>query len=657
MIKTIITIVLSIVAFATVAANDELDSAMMDRANEMNSQLSGFYHDADSLKQNLTHPLMSDERLKTADGTRFDANIGCQSSNQFMQLLAMPASSGEVSFNIELDGDMDGQLDSLFSKAAVSGVCANGYIQCDVGTWENCRHFEWHVGADMSLDGAAVPMAQRGEVLKSCYCVNNACGNGLVVKNFDNIIKDVGSGIANAFQKVNPYYTISAVQADGPVMRFYGQEPASCQQEFNGSLTGYKSNGNTLSAAAFSAAQSDRVFSQVSASMAAGNDGLTIQACRITRELAIAETQLTDVIEFVSGHGSVSYCGSDCIELTIGQDGDDYWQGDCTAFETTTRFNVKRPGLIRRAVLTKAVFDDWLYIESGQRKVYAGPDDWDGITPSGDCERKTNWNKDLSIEFTDAFMAGGLIDFNTKVLVAGKGEGYTKARIYVDLSGHCEISGETINHACQLYDNNQDCQLKDESVDGVKTWIDFVSTGLVPVSQTEMIGGEACAVSVTRDWFVKQRKYACTIGVNQWDFSKGLTRLDTVTSSASTTGYTDQPFNLETGSSTNHTMSLAIPDIPAPQACVQACKTRRLIDDIAVNNLGNSAANRADSSRYETFYHQCGSGSCPLGPGEALVKACQCMNEFAETASIMQILRLSGKDMICTSGDSHPVGQ
>lgn len=772
---------------ATTTGTTELNPAMIEKANKMNSDLSGFYKDPNSLRSNLTNPLMSDESLSTADGTQFNANIGCKSSNTFMKVLVMPGNAGDATFNIEIDGDMDGNLDTLVTKTNVSGICSNGYIQCNAGTWNNCQHFEWNVFGGMKLEGTEVPLSSQGDVLKSCYCINNSCGSGLVVKNFDTITKDIGSGIANAFQKVNPYYTISDVQADGPLMRFYGQEPASCKEEFNGALTTYKDNPNALSTAAFSSSTSNKLYSKMTNSMAAGNKGVTNQKCQIIREMTMAEVKITDIIEYISGDGSVSYCGDDCIELTIGRYGDDYWSGNCSAFETLSKFNVKRPELIRKAVLVQAVYDDWLYVSSGGNKVYAGPFDWNGATiPVGkSCELKKSWNQTPNLDFTSSFKKAGMVEFKTKVLVAGNGEGYTKARIYVDLKeeklfsvkigapgdkvirykfnlidgstevverdsqrgstieisssnidfqslcdsnyefanngvqpwepphpyrgdtydttvhwnviqtpncsngltgvvevrdqsdgngldykytlggefkfkatkGKCAITSENVINACQTFENNQDCKLKSESVDGVNTWLNFTATGLTPVAQTKVITGEVCAEVVTRDWFEKKRDYACTVGTQQWDFTNALQRQHTIISSTSNGGYTDQQFDSKTGQSTYSINTLSVPQIPEPPSCVSACKTRKLVTEIAVNNLGNTAKNRNDTTKYDYFYHECNGNACPLGEGEELVKSCQCMDEFAEAASVMQLLRLSGKDMICTSGVAQPVGQ
>jgi len=34
---------------------------------------------------------------------------------------------------------------------------------------------------------------------------------------------------------------------------------------------------------------------------------------------------------------------------------------------------------------------------------------------------------------------------------------------------------------------------------------------------------------------------------------------------------------------------------------------------------------------------------------------CQCLNEFAEAATVTQTLRLAGKDNICSSGQKKPI--
>ncbi|MBQ4839842.1 hypothetical protein [Pseudoalteromonas luteoviolacea] len=782
--KTSVKIGLLVLMFVTsslcVVAQDnkKISPEMVDRANQMNESLSGHYHDPNSVSKNLSHPLMSDEKMSTASGDMFDANIGCKSSNTFMKILATSGSSGDATFNIEIDGNMDGRLDTLVRKTGVSGVCANGYLQCNAGTWQGCREYQWQVKSGMKLQGVALPSSSWGKVLKSCYCINKSCGNGLLVKNFDTILKDVGSGIANAFQKVNPYYTVSDVQPDGPLMRFFGQEPASCKDQFNGALTGYKQTPGKLASDAFGKSKASKVYNTVSNSAAAGNTGLITQKCKVTRDIALNDVKITDIIEFVGGDGSVSYCGSNCIELTIGKLGDDYWQGRCDAFNTVSKFNVKRPEMIEKAVLVQAVFDDWIYVSNSGKKVYAGPFNWNGtrLPPGRSCELKTHWIKYPNVDFTDSFKQPGVVELKTKVLVYGGGEGYTKARIYVNLKDEhpfsvkigapgdnvlryefdlmsgtsqlirsdsvrrstielpegfdfggmcdnkfeftsdgsalweppapyrstaldntvnlktiqsptcsnglkgivevidtngdqgtlggefrfkaykdkCAITKEDIIDSCQAYDNKRECRIKYESVDGVETYRNFISTSLLPVPQSKVITGEVCSELVRRDWFEKKREYECETESHDFDFSEGLQRQHTIVSSATTGGYKDQIFKDGRSQITNH--SLGIPEVPEPPECVQACKTRKRVEEIGVNQLGNTAKNRKDSTKYEYFYHECQASACPLGAGEQVVKSCQCLNEFTEAASIMQVLRLAGKDMICTSGNQKPLG-
>ena len=43
--------------------------------------------------------------------------------------------------------------------------------------------------------------------------------------------------------------------------------------------------------------------------------------------------------------------------------------------------------------------------------------------------------------------------------------------------------------------------------------------------------------------------------------------------------------------------------------------------------------------------------SCPAGAGEEIIKDCQCIDEFAETFTLLESLKEAGKDAICSSGE------
>jgi hypothetical protein len=40
---------------------------------------------------------------------------------------------------------------------------------------------------------------------------------------------------------------------------------------------------------------------------------------------------------------------------------------------------------------------------------------------------------------------------------------------------------------------------------------------------------------------------------------------------------------------------------------------------------------------------------CPAGPGEEVMSACGCLDDFPEAVVMMQTVRLAGADMTCTS--------
>ncbi len=43
------------------------------------------------------------------------------------------------------------------------------------------------------------------------------------------------------------------------------------------------------------------------------------------------------------------------------------------------------------------------------------------------------------------------------------------------------------------------------------------------------------------------------------------------------------------------------------------------------------------------------------GDDEEMLKDCQCVNEFAEAALVMQSLRMGGQDLVCSSGAGRPL--
>jgi hypothetical protein len=85
---------------------------------------------------------------------------------------------------------------------------------------------------------------------------------------------------------------------------------------------------------------------------------------------------------------------------------------------------------------------------------------------------------------------------------------------------------------------------------------------------------------------------------------------------------------------------------------ILACKTRKPKRKTDAAFPGQAAQYLADPEGWEFFYKKCDGSSCPLDAsgGEEIVLDCQEISEFAEAATIMNILEQANKDMICSDG-------
>jgi hypothetical protein len=93
-----------------------------------------------------------------------------------------------------------------------------------------------------------------------------------------------------------------------------------------------------------------------------------------------------------------------------------------------------------------------------------------------------------------------------------------------------------------------------------------------------------------------------------------------------------------------------VPPTGSVPACEAICKTRapKANADAAPDGVVGSRQN--DPVGWDTFYHACSSDNvCPVEPGEELVSACGCLDDFPEAMVMMQTVRLSGADIICTA--------
>jgi hypothetical protein len=216
------------------------------------------------------------------------------------------------------------------------------------------------------------------------------------------------------------------------------------------------------------------------------------------------------------------------------------------------------------------------------------------------------------------------------------------------LDVQCDISPDSISDGCPVYRDDQACDLKYEDADSVNTIKDFVSTGLSPLPSTRYFTGSYCNVPITRDWWEKNRTYECNNPAS-YNFDDALERVGNVQSTTTSTGYQDY-LKQPGGSVLTPSGSLSTLEEITVNSCTQACKTRkpRLATDAVQDGVVQD--NRTSPNTFDFFYHECSSGTCPAGPGETVVQACGCLNEFNEATATIQAVRMAGRDTICTTG-------
>ena len=72
------------------------------------------------------------------------------------------------------------------------------------------------------------------------------------------------------------------------------------------------------------------------------------------------------------------------------------------------------------------------------------------------------------------------------------------------------------------------------------------------------------------------------------------------------------------------------------------------VENTQTGTEGTTGDYRKTVDSYVYKYKKCDGSACPLESGETIVKDCSCLNEFAEAASIMQVLSTASKDLICS---------
>lgn len=628
-------------ALATLmSSSSALAQTMEERARSAADAARAKSSDSDALQQNYLTPGLSGQPIATVDNSRtFTPNIACQKTATLMEVLVQPSSTGDLgAVSIARDTDLDGTVDSRSNlPVPVSGICANGIIACQPGTWGQCSYFRWDVDSAHTLKLAQVDMPQ----LSGCYCINNSCGSNLAWSNMAQVLRDLGGGMIGALTTADPRYGVAEAVIDGPVIRYVGAQSTACTANPALPQTAYRANPTAIASDAYASSTGSAVFQALKGSAIGTGTALQYRLCTIERRVTVLKTAAEDVISRVAGGYSTVKNGSS-FDFLMGSPADNSLNGgSCQLFDFRMTLHVGEADRIVDARLTQYFADDWAQVRIDGTLVASGPNPWTSMGfPPSKCELKRTFYSYPNIDLKP-FLTPGDHEIWLRVAVGSGGEAF--AQVHVDVDESCKTIEQVVDQ-CGLISGDPQCRLESELVDGVQTFINGIATGLKPLQQTRVMGNSACPVELTRDFFLKDRTYRCKIDdIAQPDTSRGAYIIDhsTETMLADRTKASD-------GSFATSTRAFNLPDRGSVPACEAICKTRapKANNDAALSGVVGDKQNVPTG--YDTFYHACDSANrCPAGPGEEIVSACGCLDDFPEAVVMMQTVRLAGADLVC----------
>ena len=621
-----------------------LAQSMEDRARTAAEASRAKSADSEAIQRNYVTPGLSGQPITTVDSSKtFTPNLACQKTATLMEVVVQPASTGDLgTVQIARDTDMDGTVDSRITlPVPVSGICANGVISCQPGSWSLCNYFRWDVDAARRLKLTEVNMPE----LAGCYCINNSCGANLAWGNLPSVLGDLGGGMIGALTTADPRIGVAQAVIDGPSIRYVGAQSTACSSNPELPQTVYRATPNALAGDAVAASTGNAVFQSLAASPAGSAKGQQTRRCTIERQVAMDEVGPDDIISRVAG-GYSEVRSPTSIDWLMGSPTDDSLRGgNCRLFDYRMVLHVGAADRIRDARLSHIYFDDAAQVRIDGNLVLADPGSWTSSSlPGSKCERSKTWHNYPNLDLKP-YLTPGDHEIWLRVAVGGEGEAF--AQIHVELDTSCRTTEQVVD-LCAPTASDSRCRLTDENVDGVQTFRAGVQTGLRPLPQTRILGNGACAVELRRDFFLKERSYSCEIDngtLPQPDLSRGAYILDRSTE----TMLADRTRNGD-GSFSSSTRPFALPDRGSVPACEPICKTRAPRVNNAAAPAGVVGSQQNDPTSFDTFYHSCGTNNvCPAGPGEEIVSACGCLDDFPEAVVMMQTVRLAGADLVCTA--------
>ncbi|GHG07092.1 hypothetical protein [Thalassotalea marina] len=206
----------------------------------------------------------------------------------------------------------------------------------------------------------------------------------------------------------------------------------------------------------------------------------------------------------------------------------------------------------------------------------------------------------------------------------------------------CTVNQSIIDNCSTLPLN--ECTLKDHSYDGIAVVSNYSPTGFQPAPQTQTIIDGGCSVSVTEDFFIQNKTFACPAAPSSY-------MVDTSHLQSPTFSGGDMTITTKNPDPSNPTsarkITMPIPELPKDNPCALECRVKKTTQRNEVNTGGTETNRRNASETTEIYTKPCSQSVCPVDSGETIIEPCSCLNQFAQVAASLEVLRLAGKDISC----------
>ena len=630
-----------LLVFYSNALADEMTDAR-DAAISLGNDIRNTWNTKGALSNNVTKPITTGQTpIRTLDGTQGAfAKIACPSTSKLFEVLVQPGPTKDLNFiQVSIDSDLDGTLD-LTQKymGPISGICANGFVSCDAGTWNNCRWYEWYYDGT-TLDAVTSTPGKLG----GCFCINTGCTPGSIMQMKGQILETLGSGISGALSMKKPGFAATRAYIDGFLITFFGQNAGECTTyDITGGLAGNPADAYddpamletlTTNTQASQAADPDSMYNLLTGSIAYTNR--TTNTC-VMQRTAYYDSASCSVVQAETNNCGLLASNPDCAlqkEVAFDVDGNpvvtyqNYSATGVTMLATCKSFDPSSFGsadVNSCLSLGKVKTDGGCTIPYSCATTAFSGGEWlcslpsTGANPCGDVFSYTICGQvDFSWNIPD--------DPCEEITIGG-------ATIRNYCPGH--TSGTTPDSGSMSHDSGSspvDFFMSLDNTDRCNGW----AGGSVIVHLVPDIPDEVC-----HDWWKVERTYTCDAGIST---EPDISRANQVAESLNEENPSTWSYN-DLGSV--KTLEL---ETKSDSTCIKACKLVAEDKRSSATSYMTSKTYRNDPTARLFIYRTCVNEVCPVEPGETMVTDCSCLDEFGLAYGMMETLRQAAADQVCST--------